>query len=132
MPKEQQQKAFHILSYARKRGWTVFATTQGPTRVHTGYRQLLTELYKCTPISQGYWHRLQSMDPDNPSVVEFGWAGMYSPSRSRYNTRAEVRPLWVPEPSEAGPAHRAVLAALQDAASRTDLPGRMRWTEPTA
>jgi len=93
MPKERLQDAFELLSYARKRGWTVFATTQAPTRVHTGYRQIMTELLRVHPMGEGILHRVASLDPDTGEQI-FGFAGVFNPRRARYNTRAEVTPLW--------------------------------------
>src|SRR5690606_19009338 len=83
-----------LLSFARKRGWTVFATSQAPTRVHTGFRQLLTELVRVRPFSEGLVHVANLMDPDDGREVLpfYGW---FNPRRARYDTRAEVRPLWV-------------------------------------
>lgn len=95
MPKEQQQQAFELLSYARKRGWTVFATTQGPSRIHTGWRNLITENVRCRRIiGRGRFHQASLVDNDKPEKVIFPWYGWFRPRRIRYNTRAEVKPLW--------------------------------------
>lgn len=93
MPKDQIQDAMELLSYARKRGWVVIATAQFPTRVHTGFRQLMTEHVKVRKISEGFLHGAALIDPDTNEQI-MGWYGFFSPRRARYNTRAEVRPLW--------------------------------------
>lgn len=93
MDRDDQRDAFELLSFARKRGWTVFATSQAVTRVHTGYRQLMTELLRVHPVAEGYLHRVAALDCD--SGQEFlAFAGLFSPRRARYDTRAEVAPLW--------------------------------------
>lgn len=94
MPKEQQQEAFRLLSFARKRGWTVLATTQAPTRVHTGWRQLMTEQYRVLPISPGYLHKAAMIDVQDDRDVLMPIAAVFTPARAQYNTRAEVAPLW--------------------------------------
>lgn len=133
MPATEQQEAFEILSYARKRGWTVLATSQSLTRVHTGFRQLLSEVYRVFPLSPGYWHKASLIDPDTNKVL-LATAAMFSPRRARYNTRAEVTPLWVtggrrpgrrtePEPGRAEPPGPAVdLSALLAARRRQVVP----------
>jgi hypothetical protein len=93
MPKERLQDAFELISYARKRGWTIFATTQAPTRVHTGYRQVMTELLRVEPVMEGILHKVGSMDPDTGDWI-LRYCGWFSPRRARYDTRAEVAPLW--------------------------------------
>lgn len=94
MPKEQQQQAFRLLSFARKRGWTVLATTQAPTRIHTGWRQLMTEQYRVLPISPGYLHKAAMIDVQDDRDVLMPIAAVFTPARAQYNTRAEVTPLW--------------------------------------
>lgn len=94
MPKERLQEAFELLSYARKRGWTIFATSQAPTRVHTGYRQIMTELLRVHALAEGFVHKVAAIDPDTGDQI-LGFTGMFNPRRARYNTRAEVVPLWV-------------------------------------
>lgn len=93
MPADDMQDAFELISYARKRGWSIYATTQYPTRVHTGYRQVLTELVQVYPISKGVLHAGKLIDPDTQEIL-LPFTGAFSPRRVRYNTRAEVRPLW--------------------------------------
>lgn len=94
MPKERMQEAFELLSYARKRGWSIYATSQAVTRVHTGFRQIMTELVQVQPAMKGTWHTASMMDPDTYKL-DLRYMGGFSPRRARYNTRAEVTPLWV-------------------------------------
>lgn len=91
--KEAMQDAFRLLSFARKRGWTVYATSQNTTRVHTGFRQLLTELLVVRPVMEGLWHTVGSYDPDTQKPI-LKVCGGFNPRRARYDTRAEVEPLW--------------------------------------
>lgn len=93
MPTEVVRSAIHLLSYARKRGWTIYATTQYPTRVSTQFRYLATEMIEVRPFSQGLLHWTKQIDPDTGKPV-LGFAGVFFPRRARYNTRAEVEPLW--------------------------------------
>lgn len=93
MPNEQVRKAVHTLSYARKRGWLIFATTQYPTRVSTQFRYMCTEMLETRAFSQGLVHWIKSIDPDTGKQI-LGFAGLFFPRRARYNTRAEVTPLW--------------------------------------
>lgn len=103
MPKERLQDAFELLSFARKRGWSIYATAQAPTRVHTGYRQLITELVRVKSFSEGFLHTAALMDPDNPAKEELPFYGAFNPRRVRYNTRAEVQPLWRASRAAAAP-----------------------------
>lgn len=93
MPTDQVRDAIHLLSFARKRGWTVIATTQYPTRVSTQFRYLCTEMIEVRPFSQGVVHYIRQIDPDTGKQV-LGFAGVFFPRRGRYNHRAEVEPLW--------------------------------------
>jgi hypothetical protein len=93
MPKDQLQDAFELLSYARKRGWSVYATSQAPKRVHTGFRQICTELVRVKAFSEGFLHTASLIDVDTEKE-ELPFYGAFNPRRTRYNTRAEVRPLW--------------------------------------
>lgn len=93
MPTEVVRSAIHLLSYARKRGWLIFATTQYPTRVSTQFRYLCTEMIEVRAFSQGIVHYCRTIDPDTGKQI-LGFAGMFFPRRARYNHRAEVEPLW--------------------------------------
>lgn len=93
MPREQLQDAFEMFSYLRKRGQSAYCTSQFPTRVNTGFRQLMTELIQVYPIMKGSLHAGRLIDPDTLEVL-LGFTGSFSPRKVRYNTRAEVRPLW--------------------------------------
>lgn len=93
MPTEVVRAAIHLLSYARKRGWLVLATTQYPTRVSTQFRYLCTEMIEVRAFMQGLVHYTRQIDPDTGKQI-LGFAGVFFPRRARYNTRAEVEPLW--------------------------------------
>lgn len=93
MPADVVRSAIHLLSYARKRGWTIFATTQYPTRVSTQFRYLCTEMLEVRAFSQGLLHFVKQIDPDTGKEI-LPFAGLFFPRRARYNTRAEVEPLW--------------------------------------
>lgn len=93
MPPDHVRDAIHLLSFARKRGWTVIATTQFPTRVSTQFRYLCTEVLQVKPLSQGSVHMIGEMHPDTLKPI-LGFAGLFFPKAGRYNHRAEVMPLW--------------------------------------
>lgn len=93
MPIEEQRDAAELLSYARKAGWLVIATTQYPTKVATVFRQLVTDEYQVRKIIDGSVHRAIAIDPDTGKELS-GIAAIFSPRRAVYNTRAAVEPLW--------------------------------------
>lgn len=134
MPSDQVREAIHLLSFARKRGWTVIATTQYPTRVSTQFRYLCTEMIEVRPLSQGVVHRIAQVDPDTGKLI-LGFAGVFFPRSGRYNHRAEVEPLWNVGQASSGaaakrPARDASAAPPAPAAvpvTADRLPGAMRW-----
>lgn len=94
MDKADLQEAAELLSYARKRGWTVLATSQGRLKPHTSFRELVTEYVVCKPWIKGSIHRVLLADIDTGRLIAGVAYSIYSPRRAKYNTRAEVRPLW--------------------------------------
>ena len=121
MPNDVVRSAIHLLSYARKRGWLIIATTQYPTRVSTQFRYLCTEMIEVRPFSQGLVHYIRQIDPDTGQQI-LGFAGAFFPRRAKYNHRAEVEPLW----SEGGGA--AIGGAPPASGARTrKLGGGATW-----
>lgn len=106
MPADQVREAIHLLSYARKRGWLVLATTQYPTRVSTQFRYNCTEMIEVKPFSQGFVHYQRVMDPDTGKPI-LGFAGVFNPRKARYDSRAEVLPLWSLDDGKGVPGGRA-------------------------
>lgn len=87
------REAVELLSYARKRGWTIIATTQAKTRVHTTFRQLVAEYIRVSKWIDGVIHLASLFDIDTERE-EWHVYSVFSPMRGGYNTRAEVTPLW--------------------------------------
>jgi hypothetical protein len=94
MPKEQMRLAVELLSFARKRGWTIVATTQAVTRVHTSFRQLMTELVQVRPLVDGFVHAAALMEVESPYRPIWNVYSVFRPRAGRYDTRAAVEPLW--------------------------------------
>lgn len=94
MDKDDLREAAELLSYARKRGWTILATSQGRLKPHTSFRELVTEYVQAKPYIKGVLHRVVLADIDSGRPVAGVIYSMYSPRRAKYNTRAEVTPLW--------------------------------------
>lgn len=96
---EETRRAAELLSWVRKRGWTVIATTQYLTRVSTELRNLTTEIVQVRPVSAGFVHRVEMLDDQGRPGL--GFVGVFSPRRANFNTRAEVVPLWAKRDDDA-------------------------------
>lgn len=91
--KAQLRLALQLLSFARKRGWYVMATSQAEKRVHSSFRQLVTEYVKVRPLMPGLLHMSQLFDIDTGKrklLID----SVYRPLKAKYDTNAEVEPLW--------------------------------------
>lgn len=113
MPKDQLRLAVELLSFARKRGWTVVATTQATTRVHTAFRQLMTELVQVRPLVDGFVHRASLLEVEPPFRPVWNWYSLYRPRAGGYDTRAAVVPLWSGSLGERPDSRSAAAAAAE-------------------
>jgi hypothetical protein len=102
MPGEQVRLAVELLSFARKRGWVIVATSQAITRVNTAFRQLMTELVRVRPLMDGMLHVAELQEVDPPHRTVWNWYGLYRPKAGGYDTRATVTPLWSKFGSDGG------------------------------
>ena len=111
MPKEQMRLAVELLSFARKRGWTIVATTQAVTRVHTAFRQLMTEVVQVRPLVDGFVHAAALLEVEPPYRPVWNLYSVYRPRAGHYDTRASVSPLWAGSLGERPEGRQALDAA---------------------
>lgn len=124
MDKDDLREAAELLSYARKRGWVVLATSQGRLKVHTSFRELVTEYVQAKPYIKGRLHRVILADIDTGRPIAGVAYSLYSPRRAKYNTRAEVTPLW----SLRKEKERDIATTSEKLAARRSVPASRRST----
>lgn len=109
--RDEERGLLRFLSLVRKREVCVIGTTQAWTRVATHYRNLVTTVWVCEPITRGVLHRATPFEhPDDGGLQVFG-PQYFGPAAARIPTNAAV---WYGQPDErpgAAPAAPAVEAA---------------------